>query len=99
MPQREYGNDKEDKFFFWKGMKPPERTPHMTTEERDQMLADNLKDHSCVWKQKGNEIFCEEGNLVHGRRIGTDKRLGGQKDGQPLLVPVGPVLRDSVKHG
>lgn len=89
-----------DKFYHWKGVAPPKRTAHLTSEEVDEALANNLKDHVCDWKQNGSEIYCDAGDFVHGQRIGVDKRLAGQtKDGKPIFAPIGPVLRDSVKSG
>lgn len=84
----DYRNDKEDKFYQWKGVKGPERqSSGMTEEDIDEKLKNNLKDHKCEWKQRGPEIFCETGAYEHGIRIGTQKRLAGTgKGGEPLLV-------------
>lgn len=94
----EYSNEAEDKWYKWKGQKPPERTSHNITEEGiDELLSKNLAGHSCDWKQKGNIIYCEEGEYEHGKRIATNLRIAGTKpDGMPLLVPIGAVLRKDV---
>lgn len=86
-----------DKWYDWKGVKRPERQPHMTEEELEQALQTNLKGHVHEWYQKGSEIACDIGNSVHGKRIGTSVRLAGTgPDGEPLLVPFGPIHRSDV---
>lgn len=97
----DYRNDREDKWYDWKGVKRPERTSHGITEEDiDEILAENLKGHKCVWTQKGSEIFCEEGEYTHGKRIGANLQLKGTgKKGEPLLGPVGAILRDNANGG
>lgn len=94
-----YSNDQEDKWFSWKGIKPPERQPHLTEEELEQALAENIKDHVCDWIQRGNAIECEQSSqYTHGKVIGVNVRLAGtDKDGKPVLVPIGPILRSDVQ--
>ena len=92
-----YKNDAEDKWFLWQGQKPPERNPHLTEQELDEALANNLAGHSCDWKQNGAVIYCEEGDFEHGKRIGVNVRLAGTDEkNHPILVPVGPILRTQV---
>ena len=93
-----YGVDAEDKWFAWKGVKPPIRDVHLTEEELEQALADNLKDHKCEWIQKGNAIECDQSpNYTHGKIIGVRERLAGTDDqGKPILVPIGPIYRKDV---
>jgi hypothetical protein len=69
----------------------------MTEEEMEQMFQENLKGHTHEWYQKGNEISCDMGSSVHGKRIGTGVRLAGTTpDGEPILVAIGPILRTDV---
>lgn len=85
-----YGNEKEDKWYLYKGVKPPVRQSHGMTEDNiDEKLRTNLKDHHCKWHQVGPEVYCEEGSYRHGFMIGTMKRLTGTgAGGEPLLVDV-----------
>lgn len=94
-----YGDDKVDKWFAWKGLKPPERQTHMTEEELEGVFAENIKNHKCEWVQKGNALECAQSpTYTHGKVIGVDKRLAGTNgEGEPILVPVGPILRKSTK--
>lgn len=86
-----------DKWFDWKGIKRPERTGHMTEDEMMATFQENLKDHTHEWYQKGNEISCDMGSSVHGKTIGTGVRLAGTSpQGEPILVPFGPILRTDV---
>lgn len=88
---------KGDQWYDWKGVKRPERVPNMTEEEMAEAFATNLKDHKCEWVQNGNAIECEAGSYTHGKRIGTNIRLGGTSaEGEPILVPFGPILRSEV---
>lgn len=79
----------EDNWYKYKGVKPPERTPHgLTEEEIDEKLAKFKSDHTCQWKQKGPEIYCSVGAYVHGWNIGTSKRLIESKNGAPILQDI-----------
>lgn len=93
-----YSDDKVDKWFQWKGVKPPERQPHLTEEELTQALEDNMADHVCDWLQKGNAIECDASpNYTHGKIIGVHQRLAGtDEQGKPILVPIGPIYRKDV---
>lgn len=93
-----YGDDKVDKWFNWKGVKPPERQPHMTEKELELALEENLKDHTCDWIQRGNAIECDQSpNYTHGKVIGVKERLAGTDEkGAPILVPIGPIYRKDV---
>lgn len=87
----EYANEYEDKWFRWKGVKPPERQSHGITEDQiDNLLAKQT--HRCLWKQEGPNIVCEEaGEYRHGIRIGVNKRLKGTgPNGEPLLLTITP---------
>lgn len=89
----QYGNEAEDKWFHWKGARPPERTPHgIKEDEIEDMLANNLKGHTCSFYQNGADITCDQGDFVHGRRIGANQRL---LDSTGKLGLIGPVLRDA----
>lgn len=95
-----YSNPTEDKFYTSRGVKPPDRTPHLTESDLETLLAKNLEGHVCDWQQNGAEIFCDTGDFEHGRRIGPKVRLAGtDANAQPVLVPVGPILRKDVVSG
>lgn len=98
MNRYKYENTKEDAWFLWKGLKPPERVPHLTEQELEETLATNIQDHVCDWVQRGNSIECEASpHYTHGKVIGTKLRLAGtDSKGKPVLVPFGPVLRSDV---
>jgi hypothetical protein len=82
-------NDPGDKWFESKGVRPPERVPHMTDEERETRLAANRQSHHCQWHQKGPDIICDSAGYVHGRRIGTKLQLKGQTpEGLPILKAI-----------
>lgn len=86
-----------DKWYDWKNVRRPERTAHLTEEEMEVAFQENLKGHVHEWYQRGNEIACDMGSSVHGKRIGTGVRLAGTTpDGEPVLVPIGPILRSEV---
>lgn len=99
----EYNPEAEDKWLKWKGQKPATRIGHGLhddDEEIAQKLADNLAGHRCDWRQNGSEIYCEAGQYRHGKRIGTRVRLAGtDENGEPVLVPVGAILRSEVESG
>lgn len=89
---------KTDSWFLHKGAVPPKRTPHLTRKEIDEELATNLKDHTCEWKQQGNELFCTAGDFRHGKMIDPKKRLVFE-NGKPKLVAMAPVYRDTKLTG
>lgn len=64
---------KSDAWHRWKGVKPAERTPHQTEEEMENLRKQAMKGHKCVFKQKGNEKYCEVGDFRHGYFV--DPRL------------------------
>lgn len=79
----------EDKWYKYKGVKPPDRTSHGIVEEDVEEAIKRINDHAHVWKQKGNYIFCTEGQLEHGKNVGVFKRLVGTKpDGTPELKDI-----------
>lgn len=83
---RYYNN--EDKWYRYKGVTPPERTPHGVSEDNIEEIIRKNGEHTCVWKQKGPIIFCNEGENEHGIKIGVYKRLTGTKDGKPVLIDI-----------
>lgn len=85
---------KVDSWFNYKGAVPPKRTPHLTRKEIDEELANNLQGHTCDWKQKGNEIYCEAGDFRHGKMIDPKQRLVFE-NGKPRLVAMAPIYRDT----
>lgn len=110
MNKQQYGDEKVDNWFRHKGVEPPERIPHLTDDERDQLLKDNIAGHKCnkkSWTQNGAELTCDTGDgIVHGKRIGPNLRMKTDQNGDvilddkgiPQLVPIGPILRKTVKQ-
>ncbi len=94
-----YRDDKVDKWFEWKGVKPPERLPHMTEQELTEALAQNIKDHICDWYQVGPDIECDASSqYTHGKRIGPNFRLDRtDKNGKPILLAWGPIFREPLR--
>lgn len=85
----EYKRDKEDNFYKWKGVKPPERTSHgVADQDIEELLANHIKHHQCVYIQRGNFIICETGNFEHGKNIGTMKRLVRTENNQPVFEDI-----------
>lgn len=79
----------EDKWYKYKGVKPPDRTSHGIVEEDVEEAIKRINDHVHVWKQKGSYIFCTEGQLEHGKNVGVFKRLVRTKpDGTPGLKDI-----------
>ena len=96
MSRHKYTDD-TDKWYQWKGVKPPERNPHITEEELRHILDEKIEGHVCDWQQEGARIYCESDEFTHGKHIGPNKRLAGTTpDGKPILVPVGPIYRKDV---
>ena len=85
----EYGLQPEDKWYLYKGVKPPERQSHGISEDDIEDVIAKNSDHEHIWKQKGNFIYCKEGPNEHGKNIGVHQRLKGQdKKGNPILVKI-----------
>ena len=86
----EYKQDKEDKFFLWKGVKPPERTSHGFSEDDiDDKLAEQIQGHQCQYYQQGSFIKCDVAGFEHGKHIGVNKRLSPDyTSGEPILVDI-----------
>lgn len=83
-----YFND-DDKWYKYKGVKPPTRTPHGVSEDNIEQIIKLNNQHTHQWRQKGNYIFCVEGEHEHGQNIGVFKRLIGTKpDGTPELIKI-----------
>lgn len=79
----------EDKWYKYKGVKPPVRTAHGLVEDDIEELIRTQNDHNHLWKQKGNYIFCTEGPNEHGKNVGSFKRLAGtNSDGTPKLIDI-----------
>lgn len=85
-----YTNEKEDNFFKYKGVKPPERhSSGISEDEIDDLLAENFKNHTCRWYQSGNFLKCDVGNFEHGINIGTNKRFTGvDSDNKPQFEDI-----------
>lgn len=80
---------KEDKWYQWKGVKPPERTSHGVSEDDIDDLIKQSNSHNHKWLQRGNFISCNEGPNEHGKNIGVYKRLKGtNKNGEPILEDI-----------
>ena len=99
MPKKDYKYQVPgDKWYDWKGVKPPERVPNMTEDEMYETFKANIEGHICDWTQNGSELRCDIGGSVHGKRIGSSLRLAGTTpEGKPVLVPFGRVLRSDVE--
>lgn len=79
----------DDKWYRYKGVKPPERTPHGVSEDNIEKIIKEANDHEHQWVQQGNYIRCTAGTNEHGKNIGVDKRLTGTNpDGTPILVNI-----------
>ena len=83
----DYG-DASDKWFRYKGVKPPERISHGVTEDSIENVIRANNNHVCSWRQKGNFIFCLEGEFEHGQNIGVSQRLTGTENGKPVLKTI-----------
>lgn len=81
---------KSDSWYGWKGAKPPERISHgVTDSEVDTLIKEKLNGHKCQWLQRGADIECTEGDIIHGMRIGAFKRLTGTSpDSEPILIDI-----------
>lgn len=86
----EYQREKEDNFYKWKGVKPPERTSHgITADSLQEVLDENIKRHQCQYVQRGATISCDVGGFEHGKMIGVTKRLAPDYvSGEPVLVDI-----------
>lgn len=85
----DYGNPKEDKWYLFKGVKPPERQSHGVSEDDIEAVISKNGDHKHDWRQRGNYIFCTQGQFEHGNNIGVHKRLSGTgASGEPLLINI-----------
>lgn len=98
----DYSNHKEDSWYKWQGQKPPERIPHLTEEERAELMANNLNGHTCDWYQNGAFAICDQGNFEHGMRIKPGLILDKEKTdatGKPSFKDFGPILRKQQVSG
>lgn len=92
----DFNNQPGDKFFTDRNVKPPERISHGIhddPEELEKIMKKNLEGHECKFFQRGNEIFCAEGEFEHGKRISPNMRLASPGTNSVELVPFGPILR------
>jgi hypothetical protein len=83
-----YGNPQEDKWYLFKGVKPPSRQSHGVTEDEIEKVIAKNNEHIHEWRQKGNYIFCTVGEYEHGKNIGVFQRLTGTNKGKPVLVKI-----------
>ena len=83
-----YENPQEDKWFKYKGVKPPERQSHGISEDDIEGHIRKINQHVCEWRQKGPYIFCIVGSAEHGKNIGVHKRLVGTDKGKPVLKDI-----------
>lgn len=83
-----YENPKEDKWYQFKGVKPPERQSHGISEDDVEARIRSVNQHVCEWKQKGPYIFCTVGTAEHGKNIGVHKRLVDSVNGKPVLKDI-----------
>lgn len=77
-----------DKWFKYQGVRPPERQSHGISEDNIEEVIRKNSQHVCEWKQKGNYIFCNQGENEHGKNVGVFKRLIGTKNGEPVLINI-----------
>lgn len=76
-----------DKWYRYKGVKPPERTPHGVSEDNVEEIIKQVNSHTHQWVQRGNYIICSIGVNEHGKNIGVNQLLKGTNpDGTPILV-------------
>lgn len=97
MARYNYNFDKVDSWYRYKGVIPPSRTPMLTEEELHQSLKENFRNHVCEYGQTGNQIFCDIGENRHGKFIGTKLRLDSTVNGEPILVPHGPIFTSDLQ--
>ncbi len=64
------------------GLEPPYQQVH---DLSDQMISSSLN-HTHKWHQIGFEIYCDAGDLRHGRLVDTNMILTGtDATGQPIF--------------
>lgn len=81
--------DANDKWYRYKGVKPPERQSHGISEDNIEEIIRTENQHVHAWIQKGNYIICTEGLHEHGKNIGVHRRLKGTTaKGEPILVKI-----------
>lgn len=85
----QYGNPDEDKFFINRGVKPPERIPHLTQEDIEARFESNRQARNCQWVQKGPDVYCTTCTNRHGTLVGINYRLTGTTaSGLPMLKKI-----------
>ena len=76
----------EDKWYHYKGVKPPERQSHGVSEDNIEDIIASTNTHNHKWLQQGNYIKCNAGKNEHGINIGVNRILKGTNpDGTPIL--------------
>lgn len=88
----DYKNHPEDKFYKWKGVPPPRRRSHQVVDTEDNPLSEQIREiasHKCSWKQRGYEVYCEEGPNRHGRRLKPGQKISPEGKVDKLA----PILR------
>jgi hypothetical protein len=84
-----YSKPDEDKFYEVRGVRPPERVPHLTDEELEARFEANRAKRHCQWHQQGPEVYCTTCTLQHGTFVGTNQLLvGTDARGCPILKAV-----------
>lgn len=85
----QYANPEEDKFYEVRGVKPPERIPHITEEEIAARFESNRQARSCEWRQQGADVYCINCGNRHGTMVGPNYRLmGTNASGLPILQKI-----------
>lgn len=97
MTRVDYQVPKEDNWFKWQGQKPPERIPHLTDEERAEIMEANIARHKCNWYQNGAYAVCDVDEFEHGKKIPNGMLLDKEATdtvGTPQFRKYGAILRD-----
>jgi hypothetical protein len=96
MSKYNYEVPKEDNWFRYVGQKPPERIPHLTDEDREDLMKHNLDGHECQWYQNGAFAVCDQAEFEHGMKIPNGMLLDKEqtdKIGKPTYRKYGAILR------
>lgn len=101
MTKIDYQVPKEDNWYKWHGQKPPERIPHLTDEERTEIMQANIARHQCVFYQNGAFAVCDIDEFEHGKKIPNGMQLdkdASDKAGKPMFKKYGPILRSQINN-
>ena len=100
MTRVHYEVPKEDNWYKYMGQKPPERFPHLTDDEREDLMERNISRHRCNWYQNGAYLVCDTDEFEHGKKIPTgmlfDKEAT-ERTGKVQFRKYGAIMRDMVK--